>query len=82
MLLTDEDGTIYELGAVELHFSAVVSLGKRILTFYSVETVNMKVYSVTIQSAIRKKMAPRVAFRVDRHNGLKLTVFVWESDGK
>ena len=34
------------------------------------------------KSAIRKKMAPRAAFWVDRHIGLKFTVFVWESDGK
>ena len=35
---------------------------------------------VNNQSAIRKKMTPRVAFWVDRH-GTKFTVFVWESDG-
>ena len=35
--------------AVELHFSVVVSLGKRILTFYSVKTVSMKVHCVTIR---------------------------------
>ena len=34
------------------------------------------------QSAIRKKMASRIAFWVDRHVGQKFTVFVWESDGK
>ena len=34
------------------------------------------------QSAIRKKMAPRAVFWVDRHNSLQFTVFVWESDGK
>ena len=31
---------------------------------------------------IRKKMAPRAAFWVDRHISLKFTVFVWEFDGK
>ena len=30
------------------------------------------------QSAIRKKMAARAAFWVDRHIVLKFTVFVWE----
>ena len=34
------------------------------------------------QSAISKKMAPRAAIWVDRHIGLKFTVFVWEFDGK
>ena len=34
------------------------------------------------ESAIRKKMAPLVAFWVARHVGPKSTVFVWESDGK
>ena len=37
---------------------------------------------ITLFSAISKKTAPRAAFWVDRHIGLKFTVFVWESDGK
>ena len=35
-----------------------------------------------LQSAIRKKMAPRAAVWVDRHVGYKFTVFVWEFNGK
>ena len=35
-----------------------------------------------MQSAIRKKMASRVAFSVDRHVGPKFAVFVRESDSK
>ena len=34
------------------------------------------------QSAKRKKMAPRVAFWVDRDVGPKFTVFVWQPVGK
>ena len=44
------------------------------------EDVNLQVGD--LESAIRKKMAPRVAFWVDRHVGPKFTVFVWEFDGK
>ena len=35
-----------------------------------------------LQSAIRKKMAPRIAFWLDRYAGPRFTVFVWESDDK
>ena len=44
--------------------------------------VSKKYVSRERKSTISKKIAPRVAFWVDRHVGPRITVFVWESDGK
>ena len=43
---------------------------------------SLRVISSNQQSAIHKKMAPRIAFWVNRHVSPRFTVIVWESDRK
>ena len=77
---------VFLLRCLVLHFRALGRVVEVVMARAHKSSLQIdftrKICIFAAQSAIRKRMAQRIAFWVDRHVGPKFTVFVWESNGK